>query len=69
MLSRKAVEKEKLKMEAEQSISMKYNYRETILAFLLKTYLEMRRKKMKKQEEDVSGFEIPKHDYKAWRNK
>ena len=45
VISRKAVEREKLKTEAEKSISTKYNYRETIAAFILKTYLKMRRKK------------------------
>ena len=45
LISRKAVEREKLKTEAEKSISTKYNYRETIAAFILKTYLKMRRKK------------------------
>lgn len=63
MLSRKAVEKEeKLKTEAEQSLSMKDNCSETTLAFILKTHLEMEKKKMRKQEEDVSDFKIPKHE-------
>lgn len=65
LVSRKAVEKEKLKTDAELSLRMKDNCNETTVAFFLQTYLEVRRKQMKKQKEEVSDSNISKHGYRV----